>query len=243
MEYLQDDIVFKKIINAIAKKNSMALIRYGDGEYIVRTNGKHSYYKQNFMNHLGYMPSIEECAELAYNIGDSLEMADIVGITQNKGDIWDVTRDYFSNLARFKYTCDADIHHHLLFTGMLSEIFKVIEKLLIVSPHNLVDAVMKKYPHLEIHHIAITGENLYFKNSDIRHYPYVFNETMNAIKGMNLHGWTCMIGGGFVGKSYVAECKRRGGVALDLGSSMDKLAGYGTRGTGGKLVYDNTYKL
>ena len=60
------------------------------------------------------------------------------------------------------------------------------------------------------------------------HYPKRYNEIMEMLT-TDLRGSLVLIGAGIFGKIYCAAAKRSGGVALDLGSAFDILAGKLTR--------------
>nr|NQU90508.1 hypothetical protein [Bacteroidota bacterium] len=111
-------------------------------------------------------------------------------------------------------------------------LFSQFKKVLIITGHDLAERIAYKYPHLkEVAKIIIPKQPKYFKETRI-HYPDVFNETMLRIESLNLKGYLCLVGAGFIGKPYIVKCAERGGIAIDIGSVFDKWAGYVTRGKG-----------
>jgi hypothetical protein len=58
--------------------------------------------------------------------------------------------------------------------------------------------------------------------------PEVLDETIAQLP-QDLSGRLVVVGAGFAGKVIIAEAKRRGGVALDLGSILDYWMGAATR--------------
>lgn len=60
------------------------------------------------------------------------------------------------------------------------------------------------------------------------HYPVRYRQVLEALQG-NLHGALVLVGAGIFGKKYCAVARQSGGVALDLGSAFDVLAGVRTR--------------
>ena len=55
-------------------------------------------------------------------------------------------------------------------------------------------------------------------------YPDIFLEIKNDIERTDFTGVTVFVGAGFIGKQYVSMIHRNGGVAIDVGSVMDRLA-------------------
>lgn len=60
------------------------------------------------------------------------------------------------------------------------------------------------------------------------HYPQRYREIVAALHG-DLRGTLVLVGAGILGKQYCAVARQHGGVALDLGSAFDLLAGQRTR--------------
>jgi hypothetical protein len=60
------------------------------------------------------------------------------------------------------------------------------------------------------------------------HYPARFNEIVEALRS-DLRGALILVGAGILGKIYCGVARQHGGVALDLGSGFDLLAGKLTR--------------
>jgi hypothetical protein len=60
------------------------------------------------------------------------------------------------------------------------------------------------------------------------HYPIRYHQIIKSLQ-MDLRGVLVLIGAGLFGKRYCAIAKKHGGVALDLGSAFDILAGKRTR--------------
>jgi hypothetical protein len=60
------------------------------------------------------------------------------------------------------------------------------------------------------------------------HYPGRYRQIIEALR-TDLHGTLVLVGAGIFGKKYCAVAKQNGGVALDLGSAFDILAGQRTR--------------
>ena len=233
------------ILDSIKQKKALALCRFNDGEYIC-TQPNHWYYKQLFLGQLGYFPSEQHRTEIVNNLLDSINGCDVVGITSNEGDTWKETREFFlSKLNKNQKTCSVDFHHEFLLENKYDEIFKVSKKLLIISGYDLSEQFKLKYPNLEeIKTLQITNAQWMRIGIKVIHYPDIYNNVINEINKMDLTGYLCIIGAGFVGKKYINYCKKQGAVALDVGSTFDRWAGYGTRGPQGlKLSIDATYKI
>jgi hypothetical protein len=97
----------------------------------------------------------------------------------------------------------------------------------------LPDHIRAKFNVKTVEFYKLPGEQ-YFKEvigaaaTKGRHFPDVFNATMSRLERKQ-NGKIFLIAGGILGKFYVQQIKRSGGIALDIGSLADLWANKATR--------------
>jgi len=235
-----------KIIYAAVHKESLSVVRLGDGEYLAATSPESQSERNNvpFQKHMGYVPSMQIKKEISQNIIDSAKQADILCLNEYADPKWAIPRNYFFKIRNNLYYYTADFHIYWMREQIFDTIFLQFNNVLIINGHDLRSQLKQKYPHLQnIDFLEIPKQPRYFKEKR-NHYPDYFKKVISEINSRDLYGYLCLIGGGFIGKKYVIECAKRGGVALDIGSVFDRWAGFITRGKQkGFEKSDNQFKL
>lgn len=218
------------IILALIENKPFAVARYGDGEYAVCYD---CHLTDNcYMKHLGYVPKEKERNRIRAGVLDSINGLDAIGITTLKENLWGASRVYFEDLSNMPVV-SLDFHSYFLKHGILDTILKRTKKLLYISGHEINFA---RFSNIEsILHLEIPLQVCKYKE-ERKYYPEYFNNTMEAIKKLDLTGCLCLVGAGFVGKPFMMALKNQGGVVVDLGSNMDRLAGYVIRGPEGRTA-------
>lgn len=235
--------LFDIVTKHLKSGTPIAVSRYGDGEHIaVMMSNDIPYIK-----HLGYVPSNEHKQKMSENIIRSIKESDIICISNNKRKKWNVSKRYFMELANEKLIGDADYHTDFLVSGKLDILLRNSKRLFFISGHDLESNFRNRYCNkhgLEnIKKIIIPKQAKYFPNQSRRHYPEVFTDVCAKLKIMNLDGYFCLVGAGFIGKMYMPLIRDAGGVVLDIGSVFDRLAGFLTRGVRGITREDKKFKL
>jgi len=251
---IQTEEVVRQIIDHLRRGQPYALVRCGDGEANV-LNFRHSFKAVKVSrNHLGTELTEVQFREIHSKLVQAFQQANLIGLPygkylESRNGGWSNASSILLRecgyLINQKQACSMNIHLDLLHGGQLGDILRAAKKIVLITPHDLVERFKIRFPHLtKISYIHIGGESLYFPNSNpLPHYPEVFNNTVSQLRQMELEGVLVLVGGGFLGKIYCNVAKDQGGVAVDIGSVFDLLAGYKTRSTRHKLIEDDQYKL
>ncbi len=119
---------------------------------------------------------------------------------------------------------------HLYFIEQLDTFIKYAEKVIVISGRTeLADKFATRYVAKNIEFVGIPLQASDFNTGGrIPHYPRRYNETISKIQE-NARGALVLVGAGIFGKMYCDIAKRSGGIALDMGSAFDLLAGAATR--------------
>lgn len=124
--------------------------------------------------------------------------------------------------------CTQLMHYELSDSGSFFKFLGDLETVTIITCHpETVDVMKAKFNIPNVVHIAVPGEPSRSKllgETSIRgeHYPTYFESNMALISSMDWAGKVCLVGGGILGKIYCLEIKKNGGIAIDIGSVMDK---------------------
>ncbi|NWO04297.1 MAG: hypothetical protein HLX50_00905 [Alteromonadaceae bacterium] len=109
---------------------------------------------------------------------------------------------------------------------VIADLAKNANKVIIVnsgstnSVHEAFDSVFE-FEHIQVptHHKTSLNEKYH---SSLRPLPYVYREVAKKIEAVTAPGTLVLVGAGVAGKVFMHVAKKRGGVALDLGSAMDQ---------------------
>ena len=124
--------------------------------------------------------------------------------------------------------CTQLMHYELADSESFSNFLKKLEIVTIITCHpETVNVIKEKFSIPDVVHIPIPGEPSRSKllgEGAVRgeHYPSHFESNMALISRTDWTGKVCLVGGGILGKFYCLEIKKNGGIAIDIGSVMDK---------------------
>ncbi|SEE35096.1 hypothetical protein [Pseudomonas coleopterorum] len=131
--------------------------------------------------------------------------------------------------------CTQLMHYELSNHPDFLEFLCNLDRIAIISCHPETAQLMQlKFGILDVLYIPVPGEpsraHLLGENSvKGQHYPDGFYQTLQSINTVDFTGLVCLVGGGILGKLYSLEIKARGGIAIDVGSVMDKWLNKPTR--------------
>lgn len=117
----------------------------------------------------------------------------------------------------------------------ISSLFSMLESenfLGLVTCHSILKEKIRKTFNIRSVVIHETpGESKTISDAKLRasHFPTVYKKIIDEIS-VPFVGAVYLVGAGLLGKVYCGEIKRQGGIAIDIGSVMDALAGIKTRG-------------
>ena len=110
----------------------------------------------------------------------------------------------------------------------LEELFSYAPRVICINDNVMVShALREKWPDLEIQHI-VTGQAEYANRDGTLVTPEFLYEVKKQLPE-NLQGCLCLVGAGIWAEIYCTWVRQRGGVAVDIGSGFDLLAGKMTR--------------
>ena len=133
-----------------------------------------------------------------------------------------------------KNYCTIDAHFELLQSGALFSLLAEVEKVTIVSPHQVTERLRARFPNIRnVEYYSIPGEQQYevVKNRSVDVFGR-FAEIRGSLSSQPRQGQLLLFGAGPLGKSFGSCFSQSGGVALDLGSVFDLFVGKRTRGKG-----------
>jgi tetratricopeptide (TPR) repeat protein len=137
-------------------------------------------------------------------------------------------------VAQGKLLARQTIHIDLYEEGVLDGILRDAPRVGIISCHTGLEGSLKRaYGIADITFLKLPGEKamrsvLGEQAVEGSHWPERFREIFEQLP-QNCQGTLFLIAGGILGKFYCNEVKRRGGVAVDIGSLADRWMGASTR--------------
>ena len=227
-----------QILKAIQTRTPFAVARYGDGEYVVAEQCDVT--KISYIKHLGYVPDARSRKTISELIKGSIKGLDVIGITTLTTGNWGNSRVYFEALAE-QPIVSLDFHTWFNENNITEQLIKAADKMLYISGHEI---NFERFANLkDIIHVEIPLQHCKYPDQK-QYWPEYYNHVMRYLRTKDLTGYLCFVGAGFIGKPFMMAIKNQGGIAVDLGSNMDRLAGYVIRGINGRVANpDNTYKL
>lgn len=134
-------------------------------------------------------------------------------------------RTYMPALAEAGYLHGKTIASGLLYFGILDHLDGVIDAansvLLLTSVDAAVETLRQRFPRKRIDHIAVGTARPGSRQTAAPD----FLSRYEAALPSDLSGVLCLVGAGPWAEIYCTWIKRRGGIAVDLGSGFDLLAG------------------
>ena len=233
------DLVIKKIKD----KESLFLVRFGDGE--MRIELEHESLPEFCVKQFGKTLTSEEIKTAKDWMEKAVLESTIIGLP-DEGHIkanylWSSLLDYYERVKnknnenyKEKRYCSINIHYQLKDSGDLFEIIKQVKKIVIVSPRDVVEKMKTRFNNLtEIEYYSLPAEQAYEvnKNKNIDIFEKI-PEICQSMSKKNRQGELLIFGAGPLGKIIGSEFCKSGGVALDIGSVFDLFVGKITRGKG-----------
>jgi hypothetical protein len=243
INYTSSDIK-NETLNCLNNKTRFSLLRMGDGEMILANNIKDKI--EYFSNkQIGRCLTESELLTVQKDMIDSVLNSSVLGLPTNKhiikNPLWEELFNYYSNIKKDtphkwieKNYSTIDAHFELLNSGDLFEILKNVSKIMIISPRDISEKLLNKFPNINnIEYYSVPGEQTYevIKNTDINIFDKIV-EFRNIINSKDRGGELLLFGVGPFGKILGSDFANKNGVSLDLGSVFDLLVGKITRGAG-----------
>jgi hypothetical protein len=128
-------------------------------------------------------------------------------------------------------TISTDIHFEFLREGFIESVLREERSVSLVCGHDLAGPISRAFELDDVRLYKVPAQaKFFFDENEEPHYPTAFERLRETIE-VRWPGEVFLVGAGFLGKIYCGWIKRRGGVALDIGSVFDLWAGKHTRGS------------
>ena len=146
---------------------------------------------------------------------------------------------YLDRIVRDKHFRGGALTSLWIYFFMIENIESILGKtnnVIVVSGRRTVrQEFVRRWPRISFEFIDIPLQAEHDNNwKRPAHYPDVFNDVIRRLQ-RDLSGVLVLVGAGIFGKVYCDVAKRSGGVAGDLGSGFDLLAGHVTRPVHGSV--------
>jgi hypothetical protein len=196
-------------------------------------------------------------AKLARRVLDAMRDADVLGVPTLERILRDVKperREFLGNTRAgrgirtvlraldeggalsgpHKLMISAHIQHDLEEWGIYSDLFGGLHDIVAVSCHaGLTDAFRKRFNATIVQNIVVPPRHASLASFGMTQMgPKILPEAMDETVAQlpdDLSGRMVIVGAGYAGKVIVQEAKKRGALALDLGSVLDYWIGASTR--------------
>mgnify|MGYP003656454462 CR=1 FL=1 len=227
------------IINYIENKTPSSFIRLGDGEAIMLGYNDISspseitmMTKKIFGN---YPFTKEQLLHLKELLIASCQGANIIGVPPAKNRTLSKYYRRIEDIFIPKYKLfDSNIqlalasfHRNLQEEDLYEKILKNKTKIYCISGRQVKGAIENRF-NIECELIKVPPQSSDSHNSYNNH-PDLYKNIVEQIR-VNRQGDLWFVGAGFYGKAYCNEIKKRGGIAIDVGSVFDAWLGIRSRG-------------
>jgi len=157
-----------------------------------------------------------------------LERRDFLSPTRAGRGLRTVMRAVEDGTLKSALTTSAHVQHDLEKWDLYRALFDGVDDIIAVSCHARLPEVMKLALNIVVppRHASLASFGMREMGPKIL--PEVLDETIARLPG-DLSGRLVIVGAGYAGKVIIQEAKRRGAVALDLGSILDYWVGAATR--------------
>lgn len=180
----------------------------------------------------------EDLLKIQVDLFNAVVHTDILGIPTNvkvKNDLDELWAEIPSILERKGFDientikCSPNFHIHALEGGLLPQIIKPAERIILITGRNIRDEFCSSFDKKFVDILLVPQEARTNHRSLSQvtgpHYPDSYYRIHDKLCSMDLSGALCLYGAGFLGKSYGAAAKRSGAVSVDIGSVFDAWAG------------------
>ena len=239
-----------QIKEAIDNQKPFLLTRCGDGESIIMDGSKDKFdfvTKRQF----GLILHPHHRLRLQFSLIEAYIHSDIIGIPTKKhfelNAHWAnaekmLYREVFN--IRKKLFCSIDNHMDMLEYELYGKWLTGLPELFVIGSRDIKDGLKRKFGVKDVYWFQISGEKKF--ESDKSHEPHYPNQYEKVCRWIpeDTKGKVLIFGAGVAGKIYGKFWKDHGGIAVDIGSAMDWMAGKVTRGPErGSESYNEKYKL
>jgi len=233
--YHEDSEVFGTIRDMVERSHPFALLRFGDGEGIFCCGYSDfvKRYQQSSLKHWGQVPPLNYRYKIADDILKAFIHADIVGLPYDfKGQWWQFALAQFLRIDKDvrtypAYKCGLNIHIELERSGVLSELIKGRE-VVVVGSRDIVKR-LRQFGAKQVEWVKIAGQYRFERTKPRTPFFMQLEHIERELTRMDLEGKLCLLGAGVAGKHLGIIMRDRGGMVVDIGSVMDLWTGVMSR--------------
>lgn len=233
--------VYRRIMDSLVRRKPLSVIRLGDGEGTLL--GYPEIVPRSRVDHFmrAWMRDEADAGEellarLVSELREAVGQADVVGMPRPRQEAahpgWAAVRkavNMHDLLGRSPTVTDACLHrtmqHALLFRPLLAD----RDFVGIVTPRDMSDRLLRLFRIRRVDWYGVRGQGDEPGEVGMRHYPEGFERVREDLR-VPYPAALFLVGAGPWGKIYCSWIKRRGGVAVDIGSLFDSWAGVGRVG-------------
>ena len=223
---------------ALAEGRGFSLIRLGDGEGAMLGHADPAMAEDlAFSWRIWFGDQVvtpEERAEIAGDLERAIDGADILGLPRARQ--WEMSPRYravFAPVAllradRRPMVGDAALHFYLQWSGALGRLLRAARRVSVIGCRD-VAPMLAAQGGISARQWLVRGEADFPGTVAEPHWPQGYRRVLAAIIADVEPGELVLVGAGVLGKAYGEAVRRRGGVAVDLGSVLDGWAGVMSR--------------
>lgn len=226
----------ERLHSAVRARIPFSLIRLGDGEGMLLGHRHRDLYKEDDAKEIckvffGEPLDDESIDAINDDLVRAICNADLVGIPPPNSPKYRYANvsKLVNRIARDSTLSTSGIHRYLLDSGALENILTSVPFLGVITCRDVSGFLKSKYDIGEVRQYWIPEEFKFaIEPPGINHYPDRFLELTELVK-VPFRGAVFFVGAGALGKVYCDIIKRKGGIAVDIGSIFDLWAGRSTR--------------
>lgn len=247
--------LFELLSSVIEKKKPFSMVRLGDGEGRILAYPK-LFDKEVFVNQVltyqfgsGVIETLKKefgqdyisasMLTLQKLVTDAISNADVVGAPswlhfRANVDKSNIIAQAAQAVCLDKVTqlCSSNIpiFDHFIFKpfnvdGYFKKLLEPVASITVISHTDMSQKIEQHFNLQKSLHIKIPGHQSFMKSNEF-HFPSVYKNIVNNINVQN-EGDIYFVAAGYLGKHYCDSVKKKGGIAIDIGSIFDGWSGIG----------------
>ena len=235
-------MILRRIEAAIAGRHGLSMIGLGDGEGAILGH-ENPAMAAMLSRCVQIWPgpqslSGDEMAVLRAGLDEAIAGADIIGLPRprqlalpDRGMAYQaaIARVEARSAARRALLSDACLHVYLQYSGAIGWILAGLDRVTVIGCRDVAPLLTAAFGIGEVRSWLVRGEAAFPGPITQPHWPDGFDQMLRRLEQVEA-GDVVLVGAGVFGKIYCDRIRRRGGIALDLGSVLDGWAGVESRG-------------
>ncbi|MGE0804215.1 MAG: hypothetical protein AB7L76_01575 [Burkholderiaceae bacterium] len=225
---------------ALSERRGFSFVRLGHCENRLFGYG-YSYgpsdAKDSYTMQFGRELDEDDTLRISAGMNQAIRCADVIGVPPFTGfgtsKLGILETSSFVHLRDFsllhtKTLADVSLPQTLFVKQEFGDFLRRQQSLAVVGCRD-VTAILQRSLNVAVNWHPVPAEFKFANQQSPPHYPQVFDALTAELNERVQPGQLYLVGAGLLGKLYCETIRRRGGVALDVGSFMDSLMGFKTR--------------